>query len=140
MTPQLRQAILDAADGDTIRFDADITLAADLPAVQTDVTIDGDGHRLAGDGQFRGFFIGAWQPGTATPIAVDVTINDLSITDAVASGGVGGGGGGAGLGAALFVANLATSDRKQCLPARQRRRGRDRKQRQRLRRRRRHGW
>ena len=107
---QLRQAILDAADGDTIRFDADITLAADLPAVQTDVTIDGDGHRLDGDGQFRGFFIGAWQPGTATPIAVAVTINDLSITDAVAGGGAGGGGGGggAGLGGAIFVADLGT--------------------------------
>ena len=38
---QLRQAILDAADGDTIRFGSDITLAADLPAIQTDVTIEG---------------------------------------------------------------------------------------------------
>lgn len=107
---ELRQAILDAADGDTIRFDADITLVADLPAVQADVTIDGDGYSLNGGGQFRGFLIGAWQGSTATPISVDVTINDLVIVDAVATGGAGGsgGGGGAGLGGALFVANLAT--------------------------------
>src|SRR5262245_44934002 len=96
---ELRAAILAANDGDTILFDADITLLADLPVVQADITINGDGHTLNGADQFRGLFIGAWQAGTATQIAVSVTIQDLDIEHAAAIGGDGGSraGGGAGL-------------------------------------------
>jgi len=111
---ELRAAILDAEAGDTILFDADILLAGDLPALQASITIDGATHTLNGGGQFRGLFIGAWQTGTATQIAVSVTIQNLDIAHAAAIGGDGGGaadfrgGGGAGLGGAIFVANLAT--------------------------------
>src|SRR5689334_5747296 len=55
-----------AQDGDTITFTQSITLTQDLPAVQNDVTIRGQGHQLDGNHQFRGFFVGAWTPGTST--------------------------------------------------------------------------
>ena len=110
----LRSAITSAASGDRIVFQNNITLAADLPAVQTNVTIVGNSNTLSGNNQFRGLFIGAWTPGTATQVAVTVAIQDLTIANATASGGSGGsgpnagaGGGGAGLGGALFVANAA---------------------------------
>ena len=117
----LREAITYAnshAGADTITFDASladgtITLLADLPALGSDMVIDGGTNdvTVSGGGQFRGFFIGAWEPGTATQIAVTVTIQNLTIANAVAQGGsapaTGSGGGGAGLGGAIFVANLA---------------------------------
>ncbi|MCB1489444.1 MAG: hypothetical protein KDJ88_18550, partial [Bauldia sp.] len=104
---ELRTAIL---NGEDIQFANDITLTADLPAIQSSITIDGAGFTLNGDNTYRGLFIGAWQTGTDTQIAVSVTIHDLEIENAVAIGGNGadGGGGGAGLGGAIFVANMAT--------------------------------
>jgi hypothetical protein len=102
----LRQAIVGAQDGDTISFLTGITLAGDLPAVQKNVSILGNNFFLSGNQQFRGLFIGAWVPGTATQAPVTVTIQDLNILDAKAAGGTGGGGG-AGLGGGLFIANLA---------------------------------
>jgi len=109
---QLRSAITTAANGDTITFTANITLAADLPAVQKNVTILGNGNTLSGANQFRGLFVGAWTPGTGTQVAVTVGIQDLTITSTKASGGNGGagsagsgGGGGAGLGGAIFNHN-----------------------------------
>jgi hypothetical protein len=107
---QLRSAITSAGNGDRIIFSNNITLTADLPAVQTNVTIIGNNNTLSGNNQFRGLFIGAWTPGTATHVAVTVAIQDLVIANAKARGGDGGdfgGGGGAGLGGAIFVANLA---------------------------------
>ena len=107
---QLRSAITSAGNGDRIIFSNNITLIADLPAVQTNVTIIGNNNTLSGNNQFRGLFIGAWTPGTATQVAVTVAIQDLVIANAKARGGDGGdfgGGGGAGLGGAIFVANLA---------------------------------
>jgi len=108
----LRLAITSAGDGDTITFTGDITLTADLPAVQTNVTIDGQGHMLSGNDGFRGFFIGKFS-GTAQA-AVAVTIHDLTIEQARAHGGNGGwgdagmsGAGGAALGGAIFVADRA---------------------------------
>jgi hypothetical protein len=104
-----------AQDDDTITFTAaTITLLADLPAVQRNVTIRGQGNTLDGAGQFRGFFVGKFSG--STQVAVTVTIQDLTIQNAKAAGGNGGanplnqgggGGGGAGLGAAVFVADLA---------------------------------
>ena len=114
----LRMAITSASPGDTITFLGDITLDADLPAVQTSITIDGAGHTLSGKFMgtvlFRGFFIGAWEEGTATQVPVTVTIQNLTIQDTKAAGGNGGGigpapGGGEERvwGGAIFVANLA---------------------------------
>ena len=74
----LRMAITSASPGDTVTFLGDITLDADLPAVQTSITIDGAGHTLSGKFMgtvlFRGFFIGAWEEGTATQVPVTVTM------------------------------------------------------------------
>jgi autotransporter-associated beta strand protein len=103
----LRSAITSANNGDRIIFTNSITLTADLPAVQTNVTIIGNNNTLSGNNQFRGLFIGAWVQSTATQVAVTVGIQDLAIANARAQGGTGGGGG-AGLGGAIFVANLAS--------------------------------
>lgn len=104
----LRAAIVAAQHGDTITFTGNITLAADLPAVQKNVTIKGNNNTLSGDDQFRGLFIGAFS-GTAQ-VPVEVSVQDLTIANARAKGGDSplGGGGGAGLGGALFVADQAT--------------------------------
>lgn len=90
-----------AADADnTIRFDDDIVLSGDLPAIHlptgATLTIDGNGHALDGNDVARGLFV---YSGTAT-------LRKLTVRHAVAQGGRGssGGGGGAGLGGALFVA------------------------------------
>ncbi|HVU22856.1 MAG TPA: YDG domain-containing protein [Opitutus sp.] len=104
----LRLALSVAATGDTIVFTDDITLAADLPAVQAGITIDGDGHTLDGASAYRGFFVANFNGGS-TFAAVSVAIQNLTIQNAKARGGngSGSGGGGAGLGGAIFVANLA---------------------------------
>jgi autotransporter-associated beta strand protein len=103
----LRAAITSAGNGDRIIFNNNITLAGDLPAVQTNVTFIGNNNTLSGNNQFRGLFIGAWAPGTATQVPVTVAIQDLTIQNTKAQGGNGGGGGGGGFGGAIFVANLA---------------------------------
>ena len=89
-------------------FGDTITLSSDLPllnAGDATVTIDGGGATIDGLGEFRGLFV---QSG-------NVTLDDLTIADAVAAGGaggsgIGGGGGGAGLGGGLFVGAGATVD------------------------------
>ncbi|HEY0909238.1 MAG TPA: Hint domain-containing protein [Bradyrhizobium sp.] len=131
----LSEAIADAnansnPDGSTIEFDPSVFTAgndtytlgnngANLPAIAADVTIDGTtsdgkGITLVGGGLYQGLFV---HSGT-------VSIDNLTITDAVATGdngeaaqrasiggetegGGGGGGGGAGLGGGLFVATGA---------------------------------
>ncbi|CAN7688921.1 autotransporter domain-containing protein [Mesorhizobium sp. LjRoot246] len=110
---QLRDAINNAQDGDLIIFTANITLSANLPTVQRNVTIAGANEfTLSGNNQYRGLFV---QSGT-------VTIEGLTIANTKAQGGDGGyaqfdrapdtnggggGGGGAGLGGALFVGSFA---------------------------------
>jgi fibronectin-binding autotransporter adhesin len=106
----LRAALASAVDGDTIVLDSAITLASELPNVGASVTIDGAGHSLSGNNQFRGLFVGALTDDT--PLSVNVAIQNLTITNAVAAGGAGGsgsvgGGGGAGMGGALYIANGA---------------------------------
>ena len=104
---QLSSAISNAGAGDTITFNANITLTANLPAVTKNLTINGATFTLSGNNQYRGLFV---QSGT-------VAVNNLTIANAKAQGGNGGnggvnalasygagGGGGAGLGGALFVA------------------------------------
>ena len=53
------------------------------------VTIAGNNFTLSGNDQFRGLFVGAWTPGTATQVSVTVTIQDLTIQNAKAAGGAG---------------------------------------------------
>jgi len=101
-----------AGANDNIVFNTDITLTAELPAVQRSANIRGNSHTLSGNKRFRGFFVAAFQPGTGTPVALNVSINALTIRDTVAKGGNGspgvapnatGAGGGAGMGGSLFV-------------------------------------
>ena len=47
-----------AGDGaDTITLTADITLDAELPPIDSKITLEGSGHAISGDGQFRIFFV-----------------------------------------------------------------------------------
>ena len=107
----LVDALTSAGHGDTIVLTGNVTLtSSDLPALQKNLTIEGNGHTLSGGGQYRGLFVDA---GTTR-------INNLRIVNTVATGGAGGfggvgrsadpsaltgaaGGGGAGLGGWLFV-------------------------------------
>ncbi|TPE61578.1 autotransporter domain-containing protein [Sandaracinobacter neustonicus] len=103
----LRYAITNAQDGDSIYIVLNITLTENLPVITKNLTIHGDkfyGTTISGDGKYRGLFV---QSGT-------VNLQDLNITNSVAQGGAGGngwggggGGGGAGLGGALYVGNGA---------------------------------
>ncbi|PZU50159.1 MAG: hypothetical protein DI568_03245 [Sphingomonas sp.] len=101
---ELRDAIDNASNGDTITFTSDITLEDNLPFLEKNLTIIGGNHTLSGDGQYRGLYV---QSGT-------LAVNDLTIANTYAQGGNGGngwggggGGGGAGLGAGIFVASAA---------------------------------
>lgn len=109
---QLRSAISNAQNGDTITITANITLSSNLPQVQRNVTFNGGNFTLSGNNLYRGLYVAS---GT-------VAINNLRIDNALAKGGNGGfgkidsaaslgsgggGGGGAGLGGALFVASGA---------------------------------
>jgi hypothetical protein len=108
----LRSTMLNAAAGDTIRFNCPsspctITLGGPLPPITQNLTIDGGVFGsviLDGNGAYRVFFVDS---GT-------VTIANLRIQNALAQGGAGGAGlaaagGGAGLGAGVFV-NQATAN------------------------------
>ena len=62
----LRTAITTAAPGDKIVLGADITLTTgDLPSVHSDITIDGGGHALSGNNQYRGLLVAAFGGGAA---------------------------------------------------------------------------
>ena len=95
----------------SIVFDNSITLSAgDLPVVNTNIVIDGNGFALSGNNQFRGLVVG-FEAGAGLP--VNVTIQNLTIQNTTAIGGAGGsgvaaGGGGAGLGGALYISSTAT--------------------------------
>jgi len=113
----LRAALGSAVAGDTIAFAGNIALTQDLPSVGTSITIEGGGHSLSGNSQYRGLFVAAFGAplvgGPLVPRAVSVTIQNLTIRDTVATGGSGGaggpgGGGGAGMGGALFVGDQAS--------------------------------
>ena len=94
----LRAAITGAGNGDTIVFQTGgtITLASELPIITKNLTIDGNGNNptISGAGAYRPFFIG--DAGT-TGSTYAVTIENLTIANAVAQGGAGlGTGAGAG--------------------------------------------
>ena len=105
----LRAALAAPASGSTVQLGADITLTAgDLPSIMTTVTIDGAGHVLSGNDQFRGLTIADPTSGVTYP----VTVQNLTISNVLAHGGDGGsgtqgGGGGAGLGGGIFVGSPA---------------------------------
>ncbi len=80
-----------------------ITLASDLPALTTSVTINGNSNTIDGASAYRGLFVyGLGADGSGSGPAIAVAINDLTIQNAEALGGTGAGGG-AGLGGGLFV-------------------------------------
>src|SRR6516225_207405 len=117
-TGTLRAAIMyaNANPGTTISFDsmltgATITLTSELPLILGDQTIiDGSGApdlTISGNDKFRVFFVGD------TTDTVAATIENLTISQALAKGGNGGtggiaGGGGAGLGGGIFVSSHAS--------------------------------
>ena len=111
---ELATAIANARGGDTIVFDANITLSADLPSLRANLlTIEGNGHTLSGQDQYRGFFVGAFTSENPLPQPISVTVQNVTIADTRAAGGNGGNGaaggaGGAGLGGGIFVADNAT--------------------------------
>ena len=80
---ELRSALSVITSGGTILFSSNITLTADLPAVQADITIDGGGYTLTGNNQFRGLFIGAFSGSTQVPVTV--VIQNLAIINAAAT-------------------------------------------------------
>ena len=92
-----------------------------LPAIASDITIEGNGATLTREeslfGNFRFFFVGAdpTRPETldyVTPGAGKLTIRDLTLRDGRArGGGASGGGGGAGLGGAIFNMGITRIER-----------------------------
>ncbi|HEY1934485.1 MAG TPA: Hint domain-containing protein [Acetobacteraceae bacterium] len=82
----------------TVDFLSDITLTADIPVIDGNAVINGDGFTINGGYLDRGLMV----------LGGSVAVNHLQISDAAAFGGTGGygvlgGGGGAGLGGGLFV-------------------------------------
>lgn len=105
----LRQAILDAAAGDTINFavSGTITLTTGELVIDKDLNIVGPGANqltISGNNLLRVFFINPGASGATTgpPVsALTVSISNLTIADGRAKGGNGGfcrGGGGGGVG------------------------------------------
>jgi len=99
----LRSAIGSAVAGDTIQFAANVTLTSELPATQTNLTIDGAGFTLSGNQNFRLLFV---YSGT-------LAVENIILANGLAKGGDGGtgaagGGGGMGAGGAIFVASAAS--------------------------------
>ena len=63
-----------AGDGaDLITLTADITLTGELPRVLTDITIDGAGYTISGDGEFRVFYV---------DMGGALTLQNIHLTDA----------------------------------------------------------
>src|SRR5829696_3870977 len=80
---QLRAALTNPAVTQIV-LGADITLTTgDLPSVSRAMTIDGGGHALSGNDQYRGLMVAALGGGAA-PLAVAVTIQNLAITNTLA--------------------------------------------------------
>ncbi|MCB1107033.1 MAG: autotransporter-associated beta strand repeat-containing protein [Chlamydiia bacterium] len=108
-TTELQNAIIAAnTTPDTIVFSNSITLTGALPAVTNSYTIDGNGFSLDGASTYRGILV--------LGNSVSPTITNLTISNAVARGGIGGeaedrrggsGGGGLGAGGGIYVGNGA---------------------------------
>jgi len=103
----------------TITLTSDITVGGPLPLLFCNATLDGQGHTLNGDDQYRLLFVGV-DGATAASLAtqfpdsvlgtrIAVTLRDLTLAHGYAEGGtsLGSGGGGMGAGGALFVNGAA---------------------------------
>ncbi len=95
-------ALSSAGSGDVINIQNDILLTQSVAAINTNLTINGNGHQLDGGGLYRPFFV---ESGI-------VTISNLGIDNGHAQGGDGGagwggGGGGLGAGGAIFINSSA---------------------------------
>ncbi len=64
-------------DADKITLTADVTLSDELPAITSEITIDGAGHTISGANEFRIFTVA---PGP-------LTVNDITLTDGSAPSG-----------------------------------------------------
>jgi len=80
---QLRQAIQNANDGDTITLTADITLTSDLPPILTNITLEAGNHVLDGAGLYRILFA---QGGTLTLDAIQLAHGDVVIGSGTTGG------------------------------------------------------
>src|SRR5205814_9144091 len=79
--PTRRSSDLTAVSGDSIVFTNDIALTTgDLPNVGVDLTINGAGHSLSGNNQYRGLFIAAFGVLAPTPAPITVNIQDRKST------------------------------------------------------------
>ena len=58
---------------DTITLSADITLSGELPRVISDITIDGAGHTISGDGEWRVFYV---------DLGGSLTLQNIHLTEA----------------------------------------------------------
>jgi hypothetical protein len=123
--PSLVQAIDTANSADsrstphTITLTGDITVSGPMPLILCNATIDGGGHALNGQNQYRLFFVGVDEttraavastfPDSALGVRLAVTIENLTLVHGAAYGGAGSGEGGGGMGAggALFVGGAA---------------------------------
>ena len=114
----LRRAILDAnanAGADTVRFslrgsDRTIALTSGPLSISDDLRIDGPGAgrlTVSGGGASSVFVIAPTGPITSATTALNVTIEDLTIADGQATGGVGIGEGG---GIRAILTDLSVSD------------------------------
>ncbi|MCX5517845.1 autotransporter domain-containing protein [Kaistia defluvii] len=103
---QLADAVTRAGNGDTITFTADIELSGKGKAgvITTNVTINGNGHKLLGKAgaNANGLYV---QSGTVAIQNLD--LSGLTTKGTSGGNGAGGGGGGAGTGAGLFVGAAA---------------------------------
>ena len=75
---ELAEAIGCASDGDTIRLTGDITMSDHPPHIDKRITVEGAGHAISGNDQYRIFVVA--QSG-------DLTINDLTLTKGSAGDG-----------------------------------------------------
>lgn len=94
----LHHAILaantDAASGgcpagaDIIHLTGDVTLAEELPAIESVIAIEGDGYSMSGDKRYRKFRIDEWSYGSGDPdVENELTINRLTLAEARADHG-----------------------------------------------------
>lgn len=91
------EAVNQTTEADVITLTQDIILTGNLPAVNDEVTFNGQGYAIDGQDTYRVLWI---ENGT-------VTLHQLTLKNGLVQGGHGcaGGGGGAGLGGGLFIEN-----------------------------------
>ena len=85
------------AGADTISLSGDVTLRAELPVIESVISIDGNGYSISGDKRYRIFRVGEWPYGNTSLHALSrLTANWLVLKEARGS-----------LGSALYIATGA---------------------------------